>query len=51
MKSDREMMFGDGLECEQGHLYHIWRFQILMAAILDFFKGLTHDFGSEINKK
>ena len=34
------MMFGDGLECEQGHLYHIWRFQILMAAILDFFKGV-----------
>ena len=37
VKSDLEMMFGDGVECEQGHLYHIWRFQILMVAILDFF--------------
>ena len=37
VKSDLEMMFGNGVECEQGHLYHIWRFQILMAAILDFF--------------
>ena len=36
VKSDLEMMFGDGVECVQGHLYHIWRFQILMAAILDF---------------
>ena len=37
VKSDLEMMFGNGVECEQGHLYHIRRFQILMAAILDFF--------------
>ena len=37
VKSDLEMMFGDDVECEHGHLYHIWRFQILMAAILDLF--------------
>ena len=39
VKSDLEMMFGDGVECVQGHLHHIWRFQILMAAILDFFQS------------
>ena len=26
VKSDLEMMFGDGVECVQGHLYHILRF-------------------------
>ena len=32
------MMFGDGVECVQGLFDHIWRFQISMAAILDFFQ-------------
>ena len=38
VKSDLEMMFGDGVECVQGLFDHIWRFQISMAAILDFFQ-------------
>ena len=42
VKSDLEMMFGDGVECVQGHLYHIWRFQILMAAILDFLQRVFY---------
>ena len=49
MKSDLEMMFGDGVECVQGHLYHIWRFQILMAAILDFLpRGLPMILGQNV---
>ena len=36
VKSDLEMMFGDGVECVQGLFDHIWRFQISMAVILDF---------------
>ena len=38
LKSDLQMMFGDGVECVQGLFDHIWRFQISMAAILDFFQ-------------
>ena len=38
VKSDLEMMFGDGVECVQGLFDRIWRFQISMAAILDFFQ-------------
>ena len=49
VKSDLEMMFGDGVECVQGHLYHIWRFQILMAAILDFLpRGLPMILGQNV---
>ena len=28
VKSDLEMMFGDGVECVQGLFDHLWRFQI-----------------------
>ena len=49
VKSDLEMMFGDGVECVQGHLYHIWRFQILMVAILDFLpRGLPMILGQNV---
>ena len=49
VKSDLEMMFGDGVECVQGHFHHIWRFQILMVAILDFLqRGLPMIFGQNV---
>ena len=49
VKSDLEMMFGDGVECVQGHFHHIWRFQILMAAILDFLpRGLPMILGQNV---
>ena len=49
VKSDLEMMFGDGVECVQGHFHHIWRFQILMVAILDFLpRGLPMILGQNV---
>ena len=48
VKFDLEMMFGDVLESCQGHLRHVWDFQISMAAILEFFQvGLAYDFGAK----
>ena len=45
---DLEMKVGDVFKGWEGHPDHIWRFQMVMAAILDFFpKGLTCDFGSK----
>ena len=38
VKLDLEMMFIDVLESLRGHVGDIWRCQMLMAAILDFFQ-------------
>ena len=34
---DLEMKVGDVFKGWEGHPDHIWRFQMMMAAILDFF--------------
>ena len=38
VKLDLKMMFCDVLESLRGHVDDIWRCQMLMAAILDFFQ-------------
>ena len=38
VKLDLEMMFSDVLESLRGHIDDIWRCQMLMAAILNFFQ-------------
>ena len=38
IKLDLEMMFGDALKWNHSDSDHIWRCQICVAAILDFFQ-------------
>ena len=52
VKSDLEMMFADGVECVQGLFDHLWRFQIWLAAILDFLqRGNPSILGQNFNFK
>ena len=48
VKMDSEMVSGDVFGQQPAHPDHMWRCQIVVAAILDFFpKGLACDFGSK----